>query len=653
MNSNTNIRLILAVLLCAAISLIKPISASAQQTAHLTKLGSALRPSVPLHRSLGPAVMAVVGNPTSAAPQQTLSVYSQGNPTDEEQYVLELINRARANPPAEGTRIDTTTDAEVSFEFTYWAGQDANEPSRAKIQSDFSTYPSRPPLAFNASLITAATNHSQDMLAKNYQGHQESDGSWPWDRAKTAGYGSGYVGENAYCYGKSMWEIDAGFLIDFGPGNDTVLGHRENVLNFLPSGAANSVMYSEIGLGIIHGGTGLPNVGPIITTEDFGDNSKTFVLGVVYDDKNTNNFYDMGEGMGGVTITVSGASFTAVTSTSGGYAIPYSGSGTITVTASGGGLVAPISKQVDFNGENVKVDFTKDNSGLAGTPSLIAPIADTELHSPSVKFTWSPVTGATGYRVQIGPDSTFAKTNIDDSTLTTTSKSVSAFIERKTYFWRVAAKNAKGWGNFSQTESFVVARVPGVVNLISPATGTNTNSSDVTFTWDNPGLATVAYWLEVSTDSKFATHFHSDTINDAATTSEIIMGTDFLPGHQYFWRVSAQNDIGWSIPSAVWNFTTGTSSVADNSITGSTSVIASPNPTTGETYLNFTLATPEDVSLKIFNSIGEEIESTVLGKLPQNAYSIPWNGSRRAEGVYFYQLRVGQQTQTGRIVVVR
>lgn len=37
--------------------------------------------------------------------------YSIGQPTGEEQYHLELINRARANPSAEGARLASSTDA--------------------------------------------------------------------------------------------------------------------------------------------------------------------------------------------------------------------------------------------------------------------------------------------------------------------------------------------------------------------------------------------------------------------------------------------------------------------------------------------------------------------------------------------------------------
>ena len=47
-----------------------------------------------------------------------------------------------------------------------------------------------------------------------------------------------------------------------------------------------------------------------------------FLTGVVYYDFNGNNFYDLGEGTGGVVVTASGSSFFATTANSGGYSVP-------------------------------------------------------------------------------------------------------------------------------------------------------------------------------------------------------------------------------------------------------------------------------------------------------------------------------------------
>src|SRR6478672_6855998 len=102
---------------------------------------------------------------------QAGQLYSIGDPTDEEQYNLELINRARANPVAESIRLANTTDPDVRSSYTYFGV------NLVLMQSQFLLIPAAPPLSMNATLLNAARAHSQNMLANNYQGHTGPDGS--------------------------------------------------------------------------------------------------------------------------------------------------------------------------------------------------------------------------------------------------------------------------------------------------------------------------------------------------------------------------------------------------------------------------------------------------------------------------------------------
>jgi hypothetical protein len=47
--------------------------------------------------------------------------YSHGDPTAEEQLLLEMVNRARANPPAEGARLASTTDPDVLSAYSFFS----------------------------------------------------------------------------------------------------------------------------------------------------------------------------------------------------------------------------------------------------------------------------------------------------------------------------------------------------------------------------------------------------------------------------------------------------------------------------------------------------------------------------------------------------
>jgi hypothetical protein len=274
------------------------------------------------------------------SPVKAAVKYDSGDPTAAEQLVLEYINRARANPIAEGQRL----------------GIDIQEGL-----SNPNLVGPRPPLAMNKILLGIAKAHTRDMYNLNYFSHDDPNGTTPFDRMLHSGYNYLRAGENmAGGVDQTATELEDFMMVDSGtPGRP----HRVNLLDLLnpyPCGSPPCV-YTEIGIGYY--GTGPTNGEGLnsLITEDFGATSVgPFLLGVVYIDVNGNNFYDIGEGIGGVTITTSDGGYYAVSSSSGGYAIPITTSGTIAVTASGPGF-GPITKTVTLNGANVKLDFTSQS----------------------------------------------------------------------------------------------------------------------------------------------------------------------------------------------------------------------------------------------------------------------------------------------------
>lgn len=563
-------------------------------------------------------------------------LYSHGDPTANEQEILELINRARANPTAEGVRLSTTNDADITNEYTQWM-----TPTRAQVKSDFATYPVMPPLAFNAKLIAAARSHTQDMIANDYQGHTGTDGSTVGDRLVAAGYvATGWSGENVFASGTSPWDIHASFQIDFG---NPALGHRLNDMNF-----NDTIFYSEIGIGSMTGSGA--NVGPIITTEDFGDQHKTFIVGVVYNDLNHNGFYDPGEGLAGVTIKPSaGSTFTAITSTSGGYAIPYSGSGDITVTASGGGLGTSVTHPITLAGVNVKVDFQPDKSGLPGIVTLMLPLADTLINQDSAHFVWNKVTGATNYHLQVATDPLMKQFIVNDSSITDTQKIYHGLKDSGSYYWRVAAKNAKGTGDYSTTQHFNVALPPAQEVLLSPANGARLDGANLMFVWRSGAPRVSTYRFVLSPNANLT----NPIIEDSASfdTFKTVLTSTLTDNTTYYWTAQAQNESGWGSAGGVRSFKLTLASVDLRPATTGAFSSVQPNPATAEASINFTVVRSEDVSLKIYNTLGVCVATLADGKLAPNKYALTWNAAGVTSGVYLYQLRVGDRTDVGRIVL--
>lgn len=326
--------------------------------------------------------------------QSQAQAYSIGDPTPEEQLYLEMINRARANPVAEGQIFYNTTDARVRASYNntttppYWIVD------LALMTNQFNLIPPTPPLAMNAKLIQVARAHSQDMFNNAFQSHDGSDGSTIGTRITAAGYSFSRVAENIYAYADSVFHGHAGFEVDWGPGTggmQTPPGHRENI---------HSSDYRELGVGVVLGNnTANGNtVGPQIVSQEFGvqQNSTPFITGVVFFDLNGNNFYDPGEGIGGATVSATvvngGFTGTGISARSGGYAVPVAANGNYTVTFSLPGL-APVQKSATItNSANVKVDFTPQYFApqISGSSSVETNVNTT--------FAFTTVPGAAEYQ---------------------------------------------------------------------------------------------------------------------------------------------------------------------------------------------------------------------------------------------------------------
>lgn len=270
-------------------------------------------------------------------------------PSDFEQYMLELVNLARAYPELAALQAGVVDGS----------GQpDLNKDLAPGTISPFA----KQPLAFNLDLIEASRAHSDWMLSSNMFDHIGSGGSNPGARMSAAGYsfaGGGGWGENISRKGIFPTEISQALQEAYTEDQHFGLidseGHRENIMD--PD-------FREIGIGnrvgdFFNNGT---NWNTVMITQNFAyAGSNRFFTGVVYDDTDGDDFYspannNSGEGRGGVNISVSGGSG-GQTWDSGGFSIPAPGSGSRTVTFSGGGLSGSKTVTAQFGSQNTKIDL--------------------------------------------------------------------------------------------------------------------------------------------------------------------------------------------------------------------------------------------------------------------------------------------------------
>jgi hypothetical protein len=174
-------------------------------------------------------------------------------------------------------------------------------------------------------------------------------------RAELFDYDYTILGENIFAFGESVFHSHAAFAIDWGSGPNGIQnppGHRQSMM---------SSQFREVGIRILPETGQSTDVGPLVVTQNFGTRQSfgdSWLVGVVYDDDDTNEFYSVGEGLGGVTITAVGGPGTFITTTfdAGGYQMQLP-QGTYSLTFTGGSFGAPLTIQdVVIGSTNAKVD---------------------------------------------------------------------------------------------------------------------------------------------------------------------------------------------------------------------------------------------------------------------------------------------------------
>jgi uncharacterized protein YkwD len=304
---------------------------------------------------------------------------SSGGPTDQEQYMLQLLNEARTNPAAAAAQITSASNLtpDVLATLNYY------NVNLQQAEQKIGTATPQPPLAWNQDLANAAQGQSQYEADTQVQTHTGSGGSTTQQRIEAAGYTDPTSsGENTYAYASSVMQSMQAFLIDWGVPSD---GHR---INIQQPGVSAQNAYTSVGIGLVQTNASNPSFGPMVITQDFGSqaNTQAQVVGVAYNDNAGTGFYLPGEGQGGVQIDAVNLQTGAVSSTqtwnSGGYELALA-PGQYRIIASLNNNVIQTSN-VTVNNVNVEQDFILTNAQQGGTraaaiaaaqPPVAAPVA--------------------------------------------------------------------------------------------------------------------------------------------------------------------------------------------------------------------------------------------------------------------------------------
>ena len=301
--------------------------------------------------------------------------------TSAEQLLLELTNRARMDPQGEVTRV--AQDLNVPF-------TDLNQ----FIAANESGYPITPTpkqvLAGNNILEGVAAAHSNAMaIAQNpvHSGLSDNSGGDPAQRIADAHYSQNLLSffrdENIQVrsWSAPLTQTQIAWLIQQNHDN---LFYDNPAIEFGDPGGHRMAMLDnnarEVGMGVTTGTYGGYNA--VYVTEDFGvSGTNSFLTGAVYNDANGNNFYDLNEGVQGVTAKVTTTGGTLVgsdtTGSGGGWSVSEPG-GTYNVTFTGL-ATGDVTATVAGGNLNAKVDLVNGNVIFSNANTTLGAGA-TDLH---------------------------------------------------------------------------------------------------------------------------------------------------------------------------------------------------------------------------------------------------------------------------------
>ncbi|MBU7030018.1 MAG: FHA domain-containing protein [Theionarchaea archaeon] len=185
-------------------------------------------------------------------------------------------------------------------------------------------------------------------------------------------------------------------------------------------------------------------------------------------------------------------------------------------------------------------------------PTLISPSKNSSPDQP-ILFSWSSVSGAISYRIQVSANSQFSSLLIN-TTVARTSYHPSQSFSPGTYYWRVKAINDCGESDWSNTWNFTIeCKKPLPPRLLSPENN-STVTPPVTFSWEASEGATL-YWFEISAERSMGSLIFNTPIS--GTYFKVDNETYPFQDGTYYWRVIPENSCGRGESSAIYSFTVG------------------------------------------------------------------------------------------------
>ena len=284
-----------------------------------------------------------------------------------------------------------------------------------------------------------------------------------------------------------------------------------------------------------------------------------------------------------------------------------------------------------------------DPPGPPDHPELLAPADESQVPPEMFTLAWRPQDDATSYRVQLSADPNFQELIVNDHLADTVHRAIPALETQSRYYWRVRAKNRKGYSNWSEQWLLrTTVERPGIVEMVYPEDGAVQVPPDSALVWRRNDRADT-YFLQISTSPFFITE--EVVLNQEVSDTTYFPDGLLEPAADYYWRVRAINQAGPGDLGSTWSFTT----LVDEPMVEP----GYPNPFREQITFQYQLSQRKDVHVAVYDAAGRRVASLVDELQGPGVYHLRLDGSHYSSGVYFLEFRAGDLRETQSVTRIR